>query len=201
MDHLTTSSRNLQLESELRKELLTGEHVLWKAMPDPARLRLIFAMWIFAIPWTLFSLVWTGIAIAAYLSTFAESATHLSGARWWGWIGPVWGLPFIAIGFWMLGKPLIVRADARYTLHALTNTRLITLTQRKTREVKTVSLTKLGPISIAEKSNGWGSISVETGSHVDSDGDRITERFQIDGVPDVARLHRLLLEAQQASVQ
>lgn len=190
--HLPLSAK---LDAELRRELATGERVLWQAMPDPRRLKLAYAIWIFAIPWTLFSLVWTGIALSAFLSALGSQSGNVA---WWGWIGPLWGTPFIAVGLWMMYQPFKITVDARYTVHALTTQRILTLTARKDRVVKTVSLNRLGPISCTEKPDGWGTISIETGSHRDSDGDKVTDKFEIPGVPDVAKLHRLLLEAQQA---
>ena len=184
-----------KLDAELRRVLTIDERILWQAMPDHRRLRLAYAIWIFAIPWTLFSLAWTGFALSIYLTTF-ESKTD--NAAWWAWIGPLWGTPFIAVGLWMMYQPFKITAEARYTVHALTTKRLVTLTIRKDRFVKTVSLDCLGPISCTEKADGWGTISIETGSHKDSEGDKVTDKFEITGVPEVAKLHRLLLETQQA---
>jgi hypothetical protein len=183
----------IRLNTELRRELATGEHILWEGAPDPGRMRVVFAMWLFAIPWTLFALAWTGLAFTA----FWTGMTTQQGLGWWGWIFPLWGTPFIAVGLWMMNKPLEILADAKHTVHALTNQRLITLTIRKGRAVKTAPIKKLGPLRYKEKQGGWGDLSAETGSHIDSDGDRITEKFEMVGVPDVAKLHRLLIEAQQ----
>lgn len=180
-----------RLEAELRRELGVGERLLWHGTPDPAKMLVVLLMWLFAIPWTLFSLAWTGLAFWAYwtgLNTQPEMA-------WWGWIFPLFGTPFIAVGFWMLNQPLKILANARRTVHALTDRRLITLSVGHQRSVKSISIRQLGPITVKEKRGGWGDLTVETGSHVDSDGDRITDRFEMVGVPDVARLHRLLMGA------
>ncbi len=185
-----------RLERELRRDLAVGEDVLWLAMPDPNRLNIAFGMYLFAVPWTAFSLLWTGIALAAYLSSFGQANVGL--APWWGWVFPLWGTPFIAVGVFMLRQPFIVRADAAHMVHALTNRRLVTLTHRKDRTVKSVELSKLGPITLKERGDGAGDLSVETGSSTDSDGDRTTDRFQITGVPNVAGLHQLLLEQLQS---
>lgn len=193
MDTTADQRNSLMLETELRRELTAGEHVLWQGMPDPAKMRMVFVIWLFAIPWTVFSLGWTGIALSVAL----QSLTTDQGIGWWSWIFPLWGTPFIAVGLWMMRWPLMILADAKNTIHALTNQRLITVTKRKGRQIRSASIAKLGPVKYTEKRQGWGDLSAETGSHIDSDGDRITERFEIVGVPDVARLHRLLLEAQQ----
>jgi hypothetical protein len=192
MRETNTLMERVRLEREMRRDLAPGERVLWQAMPDPNRLNLAFGMWLFAVPWTAFSLAWTGIALYAYLSSFGQP--DVGGLPWWGWIMPLFGTPFIAVGIWMLSRPLIIRADAAHTLHALTDKRLITLSDRKVRSVKSVELTKLGPLTLKERKDGIGNLTVETGSARDSDGDRITDRFEIIGVPDVALLQRLILE-------
>ena len=151
-------------------------------------------MWLFAIPWTAFSLAWTGIALFAYLSTFARP--DMAGARWWAWVMPLFGTPFVAIGGWMLYQPIRLRAEAGRTLHVLTDRRLMSVTLGRTRTTKSVDLGKLGPVTVKARANGWGDLSVETGSSTDSDGDRRTDRFEIVGVPDIARLQRLLAERQ-----
>ena len=186
-----------RLEAELRIGLAHGEQILWLSMPDPKRLKAAFAMWLFAIPWTAFAVAWTGIALTIYVSSFG--AENTGGAPWWGWVFPLFGTPFVAVGIWMLRVPFIAQADAKHTLYALTNQRLMALTHRKIKTVRSVDLSKLGPVTVKENSDGWGTLSVETGSSLDSDGDRRTDRFEIAAVPNVARLHRLLLE-QRSSV-
>jgi hypothetical protein len=187
---------SLQLDAELRHELMAGETISWQGQPDPRLMRSGYILWIFAIPWTAFSLGWTGIALAVYLSTFSSD---MESARWWGWIGPLWGTPFIAVGCWMLWQPIKAARDARSTVHAVTNRRIITLVNGKTREVKSIPIQSSGTISCSEKKSGWGNISVVTGVRRDSDGDKVTETFDLQAIPDVAKVHRLLLDAQQRS--
>ena len=55
-------------------------------------------------------------------------------------------------------------------------------------------LGQIGPIKVKVGSDGYGTLSIQTGTSIDSDGDRVTERFEIAGVPDVSRLEGLLLE-------
>jgi hypothetical protein len=186
------------IENALRDDLMAGERVLWHGVPDPKYLNRAFAMWLFAVPWTAFALGWTGIALTVYLSTFND--TTASWARAWGWIMPLFGTPFIAVGGWMLYQPIRLRAEAGRTVHVLTDRRLLSVTTGRARTSKSVDLAKLGPVTIKEHANGWGDLSVETGSSVDSDGDRRTDRFEMTGVPDVTRLKKLLLEGQLARV-
>ena len=94
----------------------------------------------------------------------------------------------------MLWQPVKAVRMARQTVYALTEKRLLRLTGGKARKVDSVLLDQIGPISSRIGKDGYGQLSVQTHSNVDSDGDRITEKFEMLGVPDVARLERLLLE-------
>ncbi len=181
-----------RLSALITAELARGERILWQASPDPAKMRRGFVAWIFAIPWTLFALAWTGIALAAYISGSQSQGVVVAS---WGWIAPLWGTPFIAVGLWMMYAPIKVIRHARHTLHALTDARLITLCAAGGKTVKSIALNRTGPVTCTEHRDGWGNLTVETGSHKDSEGDRTTDHFRIDAVPDVARLHRLFIEA------
>lgn len=195
MDEMRAPKQTMRFDTELRRELAAGERLLWTGTPDPRRMLIVLGMWIFAIPWTLFACAWTGIAFSVYLSSIGSEQGSVA---YWTWIFPLWGTPFIAVGLWMMKKPLDILEDAKHTIHALTNERLITLTMRKGREVKTASIRKLGPVRYKEKGQGWGDLYAETGSHIDGEGDRITDRFEMVAVPEVATLHRLLIEAKRS---
>ena len=190
--HLPVSAR---LDAALRAELAAGERIIWSARPDPRRMLGVLWAWLFAIPWTLFSLVWIGVASIAFVSGATGDAPDFS---WWFIAMPLFGVPFVAIGFWMLWQPVAALLDAGQQIHGLTNLRLMTLTLRNGKRVVSADVAKMGPVKRKEKADGWGSISIETGSHVDSEGDRITDTFHIAAIPAVAKLEHLLRDAQAA---
>lgn len=192
MDGLLKQSQNTILDGALRQELAAGERILWFAMPDPKRMKVVFWLWAFALPWTLFALFWEGVALTMMVAGSVKNDPNFS---WIMMIFPIFGLPFVGIGLWMMNKPLAALADARNQIHALTDKRLMTLTLRKGKHLRSVDITKTGPITRKEHADGWGNLTVETGSHTDSDGDRVTDRFEMVGIPDVAKLERLLREA------
>lgn len=186
-----TASPDPALAQALRRELLTGERVLWSASPRGGWLLGGFAAWLFAIPWTVFALGWEAAAFAPWFANKTPDAI-----RWgFGIVFPLFGLPFIAIGFWMLSRPIQAIRQARRTLFALTDRRVIRLVEGRRREVQSVLLDQIGPIDRRERADGHGDLAIQTHSRVDSDGDRITEKFLICGVPEVARLERLLHDA------
>ncbi len=189
-----TSENNSSALSDptLLAALDTGEVVLWADRPDTNRLRAVYGIWLFAVPWTLFSVGWTAIAGITWLSSFSSGG---NGVRAFGWLMPAFGLPFVGVGAWMLNKPRALIADAGKTVYALTNKRLLTVTDARTLKTRSVPLDKLGPVTCTQQRDGWGKLSVETGSHKDSDGDRVTDLFEFEGVPNVVQLDRLLRDA------
>lgn len=186
----SASSVAFHLTAALNGELAAGERLLWSASPDPRRLKAAFGMWFFAVPWTVFSLVWTGLATAPWFSGPPHDAMG------WGFgiAFPLFGTPFILAGLWMLNKPLHIRKEAASTIYGLTDRRLIRIVLGKTRKTDFVQLDHMGPVSCLAAEDGWGTLTVQTGSHVDSDGDRVTDSFVIAGVPQVEKLRRLLIE-------
>lgn len=179
----------------LRESLMPGERILWSARPAPGRMWPLFGIWLFAIPWTAFALFWELMALSGWLS--GEAPRNLMD---WGFgiVFPLFGLPFVAIGFVMLAIPLWGMRKAARTRHAVTNRRMITVSTGRRTEMLSVFLDRIGPIERSEGRDGWGSIKVQTRSRIDGDGDRITERFEMTGIPDVARVERLILSAQRA---
>lgn len=179
------------LDSSLRRELMTGERLLWTGQPRGGKLKRGFGIWLFAVPWTAFALFWESMALLPW----AASTKTPDWVSWsFGIVFPLFGLPFIAIGCWMLWQPIRAMRQAGDTAYGLTERRLLRVVAAKTRKVDSVLLRQIGPIERREDASGCGDLRIQTRSHVDSDGDRITERFEVLGVPGVARLERLLLE-------
>jgi hypothetical protein len=185
-----------RLRAALDNELAANETLIWSARPDPRRMLIVLWFWAFALPWTLFALFWEGTTLSMFVYGLVKADPNF---HWFMAIFPIFGLPFVGVGCWMMWKPVSALLDARQQIHGLTNRRLMTLTLRKDKQLVSADLTKIGPIRRKEKTDGWGNLTVETGSRIDNDGDRITEKFEVYGVPDVANLERLLREAQQAA--
>jgi hypothetical protein len=184
-----------RLRAALDGELIAGETLIWSARPDPRRMLVVLWFWAFALPWTLFALSWEGTSLTFFIFGLAKADPNFS---WFMVIFPIFGLPFVGVGGWMMWKPVAELLDAREQIHGLTDRRILTLTMRNDKKLISVDRNKLGPIHRKEKPDGWGNLTIETGSHRDSDGDRITDKFEIYGVPDVAQLERLLRETPQA---
>ena len=98
-DRVNTAMAKLRLA--LERELAPDEVVQWHGWQlgriDPRTL----VSYIFSLPWTVFSLAWTGAAASAV------GMTNHTGLGLLAWAFPLFGLPFIAVGGWMLARPLV----------------------------------------------------------------------------------------------
>src|SRR5436853_13261 len=95
---------NRDPDSAVRRELTHGESVLWTGRPDAARSsRAAYGCWIFAIPWTAFSLFWT-LSAAGWL---------LPGPKHGSVAFALFGLPFVLVGLGMLLAPYWAYSSAR----------------------------------------------------------------------------------------
>ena len=186
-----TTPQPLTVDAALRRELTAGERILWSAQPRATHMKRGFGIWLFAIPWTVFSLGWEAASI---LPWFASSKTPEAIQWTFGIVFPLFGLPFVAIGFWMLWQPIRAMRLAGQTIYALTERRLIRVVTGPKSEFASVMLSQIGPMQRREARDGVGDLAIQTHSRVDSDGDRVTEKFLVTGVPDVARLERLIVE-------
>jgi hypothetical protein len=107
-DHIPLEPATQRL---LEGELKPGETVLWQSAPIARRHRMMaLPIFLFAIPWTAFSVFW--MAMAASGSGFFA----------------LFGLPFLLIGVGMLCSPWWAARLARRTAYALTTDRAIILT-------------------------------------------------------------------------
>lgn len=190
-DQQLSSALPPALEQSLRRELIAGEHLLWRGQPRPGKLTRGFGIWLFALPWTAFALMWEAFA-------FLPWVTALKTPDWLQWsfgiVFPLFGLPFIAVGLWMLWMPIQALRRAGRTAYALTERRLLRVVETREITVASVLLHQIGPIDRREDARGFGDLRIQTHSTIDSEGDRTTERFEVLGVPGVARLERLILE-------
>jgi hypothetical protein len=166
-----------RLRLALERELQPGESLVWHgwqlARIDPRS----FLIYVFAVPWTAFSLMWT---------VLAAGAIGVSGIGLVGIAFPLFGLPFIAIGGWMLARPFVPLWERGRVLYVVTDRRVIKLASGRALVVKTVPADRLGLAERREQPDGTGSLSLAVCIGRDSDGNKQTESFDIGPVADIA---------------
>lgn len=183
----STVSLPVDLLEHLLKEC-PGETVRWVARPYP--LRVLFnelGIYFFAIPWTAFSLFWEFMALQIFLSA-PEKTAKLSDSATLGMkiIFPLFGIPFVLIGFGMLLKPFLAYGHARKTIYAITNQRALILRGGSSGELHSFSLTSLsGNFEQSRRSDGSGSLFFAFDESVGKDGKTRQERHGFEHIPNV----------------
>lgn len=168
-----------QLRLALERELYSNETVQWHgwqlARIDPRH----FLIYVFAVPWTAFSLGWTGIAATAV------GMSEQTGLGLFAWAFPLFGLPFIAVGAWMLSRPFLPLWERGRVLYVVTDRRVLKLSIGRELSIKTVPADRIGLLQRNERADGTGTLSLAIKIGRDSDGDKQTETFDIGLVADI----------------
>jgi len=140
-------------EEVIRKHLDQDEKLLWSGKP---RSGIVFrSSDIFMIP---FSLMWGGFAIfweISVLSMPAEKAGPVA------IIFPLFGIPFVIVGLYMIFGRFYLDAHQRQkAAYGITNSRIIIISGVFSQSIKSLNLKTLSDITISEKADGSGTISL-----------------------------------------
>jgi hypothetical protein len=128
-----------------------GERLLWSGKPvQGIRLR---PADLFLIP---FSLLWGGFVI--FWETMALTMIPRD-AGFIGWLFPLFGLPFVGVGLYVIAGRFVVDARARArTYYGVTNQRVMIVTGGRSTRVRSVVLANVQEITLTEHANGTGNI-------------------------------------------
>ncbi len=144
-----------ELQNQVQSELRTGEKLIWAQQPLPRLYRRqgIGAV-LFGIPWTAFSIFW--VAMAAM-------GTHRSGLPVVSIVFPMFGVPFVLIGFGMLSTPFWMGRKARGSIYAITDQRAIIFEGRAFGGIKVQSFMpeRLTSLTRTERTDGTGDLIFE----------------------------------------
>lgn len=179
----------------LRQELDASESVQWIGRPIPRKVLIrSLGIYLFAVPWTAFSLFWESIA----LSMLFGGMTPESGPVPWGMriVFPLFGLPFVLIGVWLMSTPFYVAHKAKHTLYVVTSKRALIVSGGRKRNVESFPLTTLGQqIERKDSGDGSGSLYFHFRTGYDSDGDRTVNKKGFEHTTDVRGAEAKLKEA------
>src|SRR5215213_2217596 len=131
--------------SHIGRELARGERVLWSGQPRQGiTLRGADAQ---MIP---FSLLWGGFAFFWEWSVLNSDAPFFF---------VLWGIPFVAVGIYLIVGRFFVEARQRGRTHyAVTSERILIVDGLLTSNVTSISLRTLTEMTMAEASDGEGTI-------------------------------------------
>jgi hypothetical protein len=144
---------NYDAQTILIQELDTNENLLWAGIPKQGLM--LQASDTFMIP---FSLVWGGFALfweTMALSIPSDKAGPVS------IVFPLFGLPFVLIGLYiMVGRFFYDAKKRSKTFYGLTNKRIIIVSYLFGKTLNSLNLKNIDEISIVEKANGSGTITL-----------------------------------------
>lgn len=180
----------------MRKET-AGELIRWAGMSSPGKSFLYTTpIWLMGIPWTAFTVFWEAMSIGTILGIKGGPKGMATGMAW---MFALFGLPFVLIGLGMLAAPFFAARQARRTAYVLTDRRLLTITEGRSLNVRTVDPRRLIAVESTRRPDGTGNLELTLGFAKDSDGDTVTKSEKLWAVPDVVRLEALLREAEKPS--
>jgi hypothetical protein len=124
---------------QTNKKLLLApeEEILWVGTPEPGR-EGTAKIWFlpFAIIWTLFSLLWTSIALGTAITQKSFATGFMV----------VFGLPFVGIGLTMLSIPYVSYKRELHTIYVITEERALSLSNDDVNIVAKFDNKHFGPI-------------------------------------------------------
>jgi hypothetical protein len=190
------------LDTFVRAELTVGERPLWVGQPLPRRfMRSSIPLVLFGIPWTAFALFWVATASGML---FGGERPNQAGVGWFFSCFPLFGVPFVLIGFAMLGSPVWAYRRARRTCYAVTDQRAVVWSAGwlGSVEVRSFRPADLGSMTRREYADGSGDLIFEEFVTTSRDGDggvhshRLERGFiGIDNVREVEEVVRRALLA------
>ncbi len=163
--------------------LRSGERVEWAGAPSPSRVLLnTSGIWIFGIPWTAFAIAWEAIALSGLLSSDIDGP-----GGWSAWILPLFGAPFVLVGFCLLGAPFWAAHCARTTGFVVTDQRVMELRAGGVEKTKFLLPADIRGVELKRHTRGSGSVKALCQIRRNREGDRINDDWALSGVPDANR--------------
>jgi hypothetical protein len=174
-----------KLQDLISRELDPDERVVWSAMPKPRYFTgPALAAFLFAIPWTAFSLFWIAGAAGFKIPQFNRGED----------LFPLFGVPFVLIGIGMLSSPLWTYRNSLRTVYVITNRRAITIDGGRSYTIRSYASEMLTDTYRREHADGTGDVIIIRNSWKDSDGDRQSQELGFLRIPDAKSVEQMLKE-------
>ncbi len=188
---------DMELEQKLRPQLSASERLLWSGRPAQGlRLRANDAL---MIP---FSLLWCGFAIF-----WEYSALQIPDNNPTAFIFPIWGIPFVCIGLYLVVGRFFWESYVRgHTYYALTGQRALIVTDVWGNKVKSLPLSSMAEVTLSQRADGSGTITLGnvpgymgfTFGGRGGSGRPLPPAFEF--IPDAQRVYGLIRDAQAKPV-
>lgn len=146
---------------------------------------------LFGIPWTAFALFWIAGASGFQIPEFKEGSD----------LFPLFGIPFVLVGFGMLGSPFWMMRKARKTAYVLTNNRVIIFDGGRSTTIRSFGPDRLTDLRRKQRTDGSGDLIFERKVSYDSDGDRQTTDHGFLAIPDVKMVEDMVRQLADRSAR
>lgn len=170
-------------------EIRPGERTAWIGQPLAGRFaRKGIPLVLFGIPWTAFAIFWVVGAAAgtSHIPAHGQGGGFAQVFR----LFPLFGVPFVLIGFGMLSSPCWMLRKARRTAYVITDQRAIVLDAGAWRGVTIRSFDPehLHDLRRVQNHDGTGDIVFERQWRSDSEGGRQSTDIGFLAIADVKRV-------------
>src|SRR5664279_3623069 len=110
----------VEAQNRLDSELNSDEKVVWSGQPAPGIMNQLQSIPIvlFGIPWTAFSIFW--VVMAFTMTNHASRTGAPLPFNVFSIVFPLFGLPFVAVGLYMLTTPYWQWRKSQKTVYAVT---------------------------------------------------------------------------------
>jgi hypothetical protein len=177
---MNSSSDLWQLPDQLRtlveNELQEGESIAWVCQPIPKHFAMrSLPIVLFAIPWTCFAIFWIAGASGFKIPNFKHGFDFF----------PMFGLPFLLIGFGMLSSPLWMAWKAKKTAYVLTDRRALIFDGCWSAHVRSFAPDRLLDLRRTQRKDGSGDLIFEKKLSYDSEGSKQSTDIGFLAIPNV----------------
>ena len=141
---------------------------------------------LFGIPWTLFAIFWIAGASGFKMPDFSHGAG----------LFPLFGVPFVLVGFGMLSAPYWAARKAAASAYVITNERVMLIESGVFGGVSVRSFLphQLSDLRRVQLPDGSGDLILDKKITTNSEGSRSTTDIGFFGVPDVRGVEALVLD-------
>jgi len=173
------------LRTRIEAELNEAEKITWIGRPIPRRFVLEnIRIVLLGIPCTAYALFW-----------MAGAPNFDDGFG----VFPLFGIPFVLIGFGMLSTPFWMIRKAKKTAYVLTTTRAIIFTGDFSKQTRSFGPDRLTDLRRKQRSDGSGDLIFETEHSFNREGDRHSTDHGFLAISDVKAVENLVRQLVDAT--
>lgn len=171
------------LADKVARELEPDEQIAWIDMPIPRFFTpASTSAFVFAIPWTAFSLFWIAGASGFRIPDFNDGFD----------LFPLFGVPFTLIGIALLSSPIWAYRKASKTVYVITDRRAVSFDGGRSMTIRSYLPQDLKDVYRKEKSSDEGDVIIARRAWRDSDGDQQTEELGFLRIKNPKQVERLI---------